>query len=180
MRHPDAFGLVADHSGDLGFELVYQPEFGDFLRYYERVGDEGIADLLADPGAALNSGAPFAALNVAAMASCYSPNRDAAWGFDLPFELHSGTLCEDVWARWLAHDPLRMVDANAEALRSLRLLYLDCGRFDEYNLLYGARRFADQLSALNIPHEFEEFDGGHRNIRHRYDISLAKLSAAFV
>ena len=113
------------------------------------------------------------------MASCYSPNPDAAWGFDLPFELLSGALREDVWARWLAHDPLRMVDAHAEALRSLRLLYLDCGRFDEYNLLYGARRFAEQLSALNIPHEFEEFDGGHRNIRHRYDISLAKLSAAF-
>lgn len=179
MRHPDTFGLVADHSGDKGFELVYQPEFGDFLRYCERVGDEGIASLLADPGAALNNGAPFAALNLAAMAACYSPNPDSAWGFDLPFDLHSGAIRQDVWAGWLACDPLHMVDEHADALRSLRLLFFDCGRFDEYNLLYGARRFAARLSALNIPHEYEEFDGGHRNIRHRYDVSLAKISAAF-
>jgi enterochelin esterase family protein len=179
MRHPDTFGLAADHSGDKGFELVYQPEFGDFLRYHERVGDEGIEALLASPGESLNNGAPFAALNVAAMAACYAPNPDAAWGFDLPFELHSGTVREDVWARWLAHDPLRMLDEHAEALRSLKLLFLDCGRFDEYNLLYGARRFAARLSALKVPHAYEEFDGGHRNIRHRYDVSLAKISAAF-
>lgn len=178
MRHPDLFGLVADHSGDKYFELVYSPEFGDFLRHYEGVGEEGVRALLADPGAALNSGTPFAALNIAAMASCYSPNPDASLGFDLPFDLRTGEMRPEVWARWKAHDPVEMAVDHAEALRSLKLLYFDCGRYDEYNLLYGARLFAERLTDLEVPFEYEEFEGGHRNIRFRYDTSLSKISDA--
>lgn len=178
MLHPELFGLVADHSGDKYFEMSFQPEFGEFLRYVERVGDEGIQELLAAPGEALRQGASFIALNALAMSACFAPNPKSPLSFDLPVDLHSGELRSEVWERWLAVDPLNMVAEHVDALRSLRLLYFDCGRFDEYNLLYGARIFAKRLRQHQIPFRYEEFEGGHRNIRFRYDISLAAISEA--
>ena len=59
------------------------------------------------------------------------------------------------------------------------MLYLDCGIYDEENLLYGARIFSKRLNDLNISHTYEEFEGGHRNTKHRYDVSLKLISAHF-
>ena len=67
---------------------------------------------------------------------------------------------------------------QADALRSLALLYIDVGRFDEYNLQMGARRFVAGLNALGIAHHYEEFDGGHRGMAWRYGVSLAHLAEA--
>ena len=178
MLHADTFGLVADHSGDKYFEMEFKPDFGGLLRFAERGGEEAIREMLRDPGQALRNGAPFLVLDVLAMSACYSPNPSAPLGFDLPLDLHSGQLRPDVWARWLAYDPVETVEEYEEALRSLQLLYFDCGRFDEYNLLYGTRLLTEKLRALGIPFQFEEYDGGHHNMRHRYDVSLAAISAA--
>lgn len=178
MRHPDVFGLVADHSGDKCFDLTYKPYAGEFLRYFERVGKEGLRRLLRNPGEELRLGVPHEAINQIAMAAAYAPNPNSEFGFDAPFDLHTGALLADVWARWLSFDPLEIVEQYADALRSLRLLYLDCGRFDEYNLLYGARMFTEKLRALGIPFQYEEYDGGHRHVKHRYDVSVAAISAA--
>ncbi|MEK6256677.1 MAG: esterase family protein [Chloroflexota bacterium] len=178
MKHPDVFGMVADHSGDKYFELVFQPEFGDFLRYYERVGDDGIYALLADPGGSLRKGAPFAALNIAAMASCYSPNPETMFGFDIPFDLATGEMRADVWERWRSFDPVNLVDKYADNLQSLNVLFFDCGQYDEYNLLFGSRQFANKLKQNGIPFQFEEDDDGQRNVAYRYDVSLAARSEA--
>ncbi|GAB4531290.1 MAG: alpha/beta hydrolase-fold protein [Anaerolineales bacterium] len=179
MHHPDVFGLVADHSGDKYFELCYKPDFPAFLRYYARTGEEGIRKMLANPGAVRpKDGAFFGALNIAAMASCYSPNPDAPLGFDLPFDPYSGELRPQVWTRWLESDPVHLVAEYAEALRSLKVLFFDCGTRDEYNLQYGARIFAQRLKAHGIPFIHQEFDDGHRDINYRYDISLIAFSEA--
>lgn len=180
MLHPDVFGLVADHSGDKYFEMGFKPNFGELLRYFERVGEPGIMELLKDPGAGLRNGAPHEALSLLATAAAFSPNLNAPLGFDLPIDLHSGALRPDVWARWLAFDPAEIVDKHTDALKSLRLLYLDCGRFDEYNLLYGARMFTEKLRALGIPFHYEEYDGSHRYMKHRYNVSFAAISAAML
>jgi hypothetical protein len=178
MRHADVFSLVADHSGDKGFELAYKPDFGELLRYVEAAGEQSLAELLRDPGAGLRAGAPHGVLSLLAMASVYSPNAKAPLGFDLPLDLRTGQLRPGVWERWLAHEPCESIRVHADALRSLRLLYIDCGRFDEYNLLYGARLFIEKLREHNIPHTYEEYDGSHRNMKHRYDRSFTAISAA--
>lgn len=178
MKYADVFGLVADHSGDKSFELVFKPEFGVFLQYYELAGGEGLKQLLDDPGGSLSRGVPFRALNVAAMAACFSPNPQAEIGFDFPFDLRTGELLQDVWERWEARDPVYMVDEYAENLRSLKLLFFDCGTRDEYNLLFGARQFAARLDEHEIQYRFEEFDGGHRNVSYRFNVSLAAISEA--
>jgi enterochelin esterase family protein len=184
MRQPGTFGLAAAHSADLDFELAYRPEFGGLLRYYENVGLAGLQTLLADPATALRQGAPYSALSLLASAAAYAPNAHAPLGFDLPIDLHTGAWRPEIWQRWLAHDLLHMLAAqagaqHAEALRSLHLLYLDCGRYDEYNLLYGARQFSGQLRQQAIAYQYEEYEGGHRHMKHRYDTSFTAVSAAF-
>jgi enterochelin esterase family protein len=176
MAHPEVFGLVAAHAPDLNFEMVYRNDIPKFMRFYDKAGEGGLRELLADPGGMLAKGVSFYALAMAAMASCYSPNPESPWGFDLPFDTFTGELHPEVWARWLANDPINLVSEYTEALRSLKLLYIDCGLYDEENLLYGARIFTHRLKEHNINFFFEDFEGGHRNTGHRYDVSLKMIS----
>jgi len=120
----------------------------------------------------------FLALNILAMAACYSPDPAAELGIGLPFDLGTGLPRADVWQRWLAFDPLRLLPAHAEALRSLRLLYLDCGTRDEFHLHHGARAFTAELQRRGIAHRYAEFDDGHMNVTYRYDESLPALARA--
>jgi enterochelin esterase family protein len=176
MAYPDVFGLVGDHAGDKYFEMCYKSDLPDFLRFYARAGLDGIRNMLANPKTTPKPGGFFSVYNIVGMASCYSPNPDAPLGVDLPFDVYTGELDDEVWARWLAHDPVNLVATHAENLKKLHLLYFDCGRQDEYNLLYGARIFAQRLTQHNIPHHYEEFEGGHRGLNYRFDVSLAKFT----
>ena len=83
-----------------------------------------------------------------------------------------------IWKRWMAWDPIEMPAAHVEALRRMKLLYLDAGTRDEHNLDLGARIFVARLRALGIACEHQEFDDGHRGTAYRYDVSLPKLAAA--
>jgi enterochelin esterase family protein len=180
MRHPDVFGLAADHSGDKYFDFCYRadiPACVAALGRYERSVGEFLRGFPQPPEA--RGRGWFTLVNMVAMASCYSPNADAPGGIDLPFDPYTGELRPDVWRRWLRHDPVEMVGDHAGALRSLRFYYLDCGSWDEHHLHLGSRVYARKLAELGIAHVYEEFDGGHMNVAHRYDVSLARISEAF-
>ncbi len=186
MRHPDVFGLIACHSGDLYFDYCYKPDFAKFLNAAARHGInsyETLRDFLADfsPKMFPKPAAFFDVIHISAMAACYSPNPDSPCGFDLPFEFHTGLLKPDVWQRWLNFDPINMLNnpQNVEALRQMRHIFIDCGNQDEYTLHYGARIFSQRLKELNIAHHHEEFAGGHRHTAFRYDVSLAFMSHIF-
>jgi hypothetical protein len=47
-----------------------------------------------------------------------------------------------------------------QALRSLKLLYFDCGSRDQYQLQFGARLLARKMTLAGIPHEGEIFNKG--------------------
>ena len=99
-------------------------------------------------------------------------------GIRLPVTLDTCELIDDRWQRWLAWDPVRMVDAHADALRSLRGLYVDCGRRDQYGLIHGARRLHHALDRLGVAHRYDEFDDDHTAIDYRMDESLPFLARA--
>ena len=178
MRHPEVFGAVASHSGDIYFEYCYRGDVPGFCSQIQQAG--GLeAWLQAFASKLQKKHEDLTALNILAMAAAYSPNPDASpLGIDLPCDLESGAFREDVWRRWLEHDPLRMIERHADALRGARLVYLDCGTRDEYHLHHGARLFSRRLAALGITHEFEEFPDGHMNVHYRYDVSLPRMSRA--
>lgn len=180
MRHPETFGIMASHSGDLYFEFCYKPDFAGALRGLQKYG--GLEKFWDGIPTIRPRDKDFnALLNTLAMAACYSPNPDAPHGFDLPFDTETGELREEVWSRWLAWDPVCIVDTTQgrlDALRSLRLIYLDAGLRDEFNLQYGARIFAKRLKERGIHFVHQEFDDGHFNIQYRYDVSLKAISDA--
>lgn len=176
MRHPEVFGAVACHSGDMGFEHCYLPDFFSVVRAASKHGslDAFLTDFERSPKKRHDQ---IQVLNILAMASAYSPNarKRPPFALDLPFDLDTGDVIDAVWQRWLAWDPVRMAEGHVDALRSLRLLFVDCGRKDEFRLDVGARMMVKRLRALGIAHEHEEFDDGHMDIPYRYDVSLPKL-----
>ncbi len=178
MLHPDVFGALACHSGDMAFEWCYQFDFPKFIHIIEKAG--GLEQWWAAfEGKVKKDRLDIEALDVLAMAAAYSPNPEAApFPIDFPFDLHTCELKPDVWARWLEFDPVRLADRYAANLKQLRLIYIDCGLRDEFNLQYGARQLVNRLKALGVSYEHEEFDDGHMEIQYRYDVSLPKLAGA--
>jgi dienelactone hydrolase len=109
------------------------------------------------------------------MASCYSTDADGK--VQLPFDLETGQHRADVWERWLAWDPVRMVPKHADALRSMRAIYIDCGRRDQFFLDFGAEAFRRALAGVGVTDVyFELFDATHTAIEYRYPLSLRYLA----
>jgi hypothetical protein len=182
MRRPDLFRAVACHSGDMGFEMSL---VADLPKLMNAVRDHGgVEAFVAAFSAARNKreGRWLEAISALAMCAVYSPDPEQPLGIRLPFDLESGTLDREVLERWYAWDPVRMID-RAEcqsALRSMKAVYLDCGKHDEYQLHWGARQFAKKLRALGIEHIHQEFEGTHRSTSHRIDVSFPILYRALV
>jgi enterochelin esterase-like enzyme len=177
MHHPEVFGAVACHSGDMYFEFCY---LGDIASLHANLTSYGGWEKLRDTLAKIRPKDTrfYKTVGTLAYGMAYAPNPAAPDGFDMPIDLTTGALNEAVWARWLAHDPVRKLDnpAYAEALRQLKLLYLDCGERDEFNLQVGSRVLARKLAALGIRYHYEEFPDGHFDIHYRYDTSLPMIS----
>jgi S-formylglutathione hydrolase FrmB len=178
MKHPDVFGAVACHSGDMAFDLCYRPDFPKFANAIQKAG--GVDKWLSEFESKLKiEERDIEAMDILAMAAAYSPNPIAQpLPIDFPFDLETCELKPDVWARWLEFDPVQLVDRYADHLKRLRLLFIDCGSRDEFNLHFGARTLVRKLKSLGVPHEYEEFDDGHMNVQYRYDVSLPKIAGA--
>ncbi len=180
MLRPDTFGALASHAGDALFELCYLPEFPVAVRSLRDQFDGSIEVFLQE----LRSVDRFdyrrfgPLLNLYAMAAAYSPDPDRPGAVVLPVELPAGRLRADVWERWLGHDPVRMARGHADALRSMRRIYLDAGRSDEYFLDLGAQAFSAELAKLGVDHSLALFDGGHGGIGYRYPGAIRELIRA--
>jgi S-formylglutathione hydrolase FrmB len=177
MRHPDLFAAVASHAGDMYFELSALPDLPVAARTLRRHG--GVAGFLRHFEATdKKDGVDFTTIMVLAEAGAYSPDAGREHGIALPFDLETGELDPIVWQHWKAWDPVEMLATHAEALRQMKLIFVDAGTRDEHNLDLGARIFVRRLQALGIACEHQEFDDGHRGTSYRYDVSLPKLAAA--
>jgi S-formylglutathione hydrolase FrmB len=175
--HPDVFGHLASHAGDAYFEYCYLPEFPQAAAKILRGG--GVSpwyhDFVRRGRETKHKPDDHAVINVLAMAASYSPKEGEPLGLDLPFELQTAELREEVWKRWLAHDPVRFVPQRLDGYRKLSTIYLDCGTRDEFNLRWGARMLAQQLKRAKIDLVHEEFEDGHMGINYRYDRSLGHI-----
>jgi hypothetical protein len=172
------FGALASHAGDALFEVCYLPEFPEHARILRDEFDgswEVLFDRLREADRIdIERFAPFETYGYAA---AYSPDPANPGRALVPFDAH-GRLREEVWVQWLAKDPVRMAAQRAEALRSMRRVYLDAGRGDEYFLDLGAQAFAAELDKLGVQHTLELFDGKHGGLTYRYPRAIRELVLA--
>ncbi len=134
------------------------------------------AFVAAFEGKPKRSAAEYATIELLGYAAAYSPSAARAFALDLPFDLATGELREDVFARWLAFDPAERARTHAAELGRLRLRYVDCGRRDEYALDIGARVLTARIRELGLAVRHEEFDDDHRSVGYRHAVSLPALA----
>jgi hypothetical protein len=180
MLRPDVFGAFASHAGDALFECCYLPEApaaarvlrdefdGSYEVFFNRLAaaDHFDWDRFAKP------------LEFYGYAACYSPDPANPGKALVPFDTATGRLIDEVWAQWLEKDPVRMAPSCADALRSMRRIYLDAGKSDEYYLDLGAQAFAAELGKLGVAHTLELFDGKHGGLTYRYPGAIRELVLA--
>ena len=172
MLRPDLFSGLATHAGDALFELCYLRDFPEAVRVlrdtYDGSFEKFWEDFRSRPAFAKSS--DYALLNTYAMAECYAPG-------ELPFDTTTGQLRSDVWEKWLAWDPVRMVERHADPLRGLKAIYIDSGKRDQFFLDLGAEGFRQALERIGVTDVyFELFDGTHGAIEYRYPIALRYLA----
>jgi len=70
-----------------------------------------------------------------------------------------------------------MAPGRADALRSLKAIYVDCGKRDQFFLDLGAEAFRRELEAAGVnDFFFELFDATHSSIEYRYPQGIAYLA----
>jgi len=182
MLRPDLFGAAASHSGDMAFDLCYRPNFAAAARILEK-HNGSLTEFFARYETTLKPpSGEFPLLDMLAMSSAYSPDpfRLPPENIRLPFNPLTCETDKGVWNQWLSFDPVEMVEKEEfrEALRSLSLLFVDCGTMDEYSLQFGLRILCRKLSLYGIDHRHEEFPDSHGSTSYRYLVSLPALAAA--
>jgi S-formylglutathione hydrolase FrmB len=191
MKYAKYWGAIADHSGDSYFEFCYWHDWPNTLSElakYRRPKSRSRADG-RDDGRIRRfldtfwkkhkvGGREVHCIMNLCMAATYDPDPRAPNGFRVPFDLDTGELLPERWSKWRAHDPINMVQRYRASLKSLRGIYIDCGRRDQYHIQYGTRILSKRLAAAGIRHTYEEFDDDHSDIDYRMDVSLPFLYRA--
>nr|WP_225954200.1 alpha/beta hydrolase-fold protein [Kibdelosporangium phytohabitans] len=176
MLRPDLFGAFATHSGDALSEAQYIPHFlmaARQLRAYD-------GDIFAwwqdfQSRVAFTKEEDMRLLEILGVSACFSPAADGTP--QLPFNPVTGAMRPEIWQQWLNWDPVRMAPAHADALRSMRAIWIDAGNRDEWFLDLGALALHEAMTeagAQNI--HFELFDGGHFSIEYRQPQALIWLA----
>jgi S-formylglutathione hydrolase FrmB len=178
LRHADIWAAAACHSGDMGFELCYLPDMPAVLRTLAGVENSIERWWRQLEAANKHSEGSGKVINALAMAASYDPDPMQFLGIRLPVTFDTCEVIEERWANWRRQDPVVALETRADNLRQLKALYIDCGKNDQFNLLYGARRFARRLGELGIAHRYEEFPDNHSGVDYRMDESLPYLAQA--
>jgi len=177
MLRPDLFSGFATHAGDTLFETNYLREFPDVARALRDSYDGSYERFWED----FHSGRPafskrsdHTLLNVWAMAAAYSDG-------ELPFDVATGEVLDDVWKRWLTWDPVRMArePRYKQALQGMRAIWIDAGRSDEFFLDLGATAFRLAVEDAGVPEDvvhFELHEGTHSGASWRSPLSMAFLA----
>ncbi|HZE33168.1 MAG TPA: alpha/beta hydrolase-fold protein [Actinoallomurus sp.] len=184
MLRPDVFGALATHAGDALFDVCYRTDFPSVARElrdtYGGPVDAAMQTFLADFRSRIagTKKTDMGFIEQYGYAACYSADEDGT--VRQPFD-DTGQVIPEIWDRWLAWDPVRMAarPEYAEALRSLKAIWIDAGTRDEYYLDFGAVAFRRAVETAGVPDDsvyFELFDAGHGAIEYRYPLALAWLA----
>lgn len=177
MKYAEHWGAIACHSGDMDFDLVYRADFPKTLMHLARYGGSVEAFMQKVQSSRKIGGDEMHTLMILAMAATYDPAPELPFGVRLPVNSQTCELDEELWQRWLAWDPITLIEEEEVQanLKRLRGVFIDCGSLDQYSLVFGARRLTNRMANLEIPHTYDEFSDNHSSIDYRMDISLPFL-----
>ena len=171
LRRPDLFQAIAAHAPGPALFEVTMP--GDFAAAARALRGRSLGEWFATDFAGLESHDDAVLVEL----------QSAALAFGgVPFDTETAEIEEDVFTRWLEHDPVRVV-ASSDAVGGLRGVWLDAGDRDTYSLDLAAIALRRAFAAAGLPDErmrFELFPGGHRGLGWRYPLSLDWLLARLV
>src|SRR4051794_5815921 len=157
LRHSDVWAAAACHSGDMGFEICYLPDMPTVLRALAGTGNSIERWWQQLETARKRPDGSFKTVNALAMAASYDPDPTQFLGIRLPVTFDTCEIIAERWDNWRRQDPANATAAQITDLSRLKALYIDCGEWDQFNLLYGARRLARRLKEAGIAHRYEEF-----------------------
>ncbi|MNT04198.1 hypothetical protein D3C72_1387680 [compost metagenome] len=159
------FPYVAAMAPDSFFETCYLGDVYTAIPYIvKHKGINGVrSQHLQNKVATRKDGFPI--LNAICMALCYSPSGEK--DFELPIDLETGELRENIWKKWKAHDPVEFLKERKAAVKQWQKCYLEVGTRDNFNLFFGARQLRDILTKQGIDLEYKEFDGTHFDFNER-------------
>jgi enterochelin esterase family protein len=176
--YPDVFHAFADHSGDSAFDYCIRNDIPQVVQALAKYDYDVGSFIKQIPDIQPKDEQFNVLLNMVAMSACYAPNPDAPLGFELPFDVRTGTLFPEIWAKFLPHDPVNMVEPYADNLRKLRYRFVDCGTRDQFHLYLGSRQLHEQLEAHGIDHIYEEYDSDHFLLRRQQELKTIPQMAA--
>ena len=177
MDRPDVVSVLGSHAGDAAFEVSMRPMLTSAAIAIDLAGGlRAFAEEVPDGGP--QNATQFDAIFVLAASAAYSAETSVYPFAQLPVDPATGALREEVWKRWLEHDPLSRLDASLTALRKMSLIYVDAGNRDEHGLHFAARMLNDALAKHRLPVRYDEFEGGHRGTSWRYEVSLPQIVEA--
>ncbi len=180
MQRPDAFHWIGSSAGDGFYEMSFRPTAIKAVIEVSKAGGVAkfVEEVLAKPMARNIPGGQVDAILTLAMAPCYAPNvnHPPLYG-DLFFDLETAEVIPEVWERYAAWDPVKMVDRSHANLKRLKFIQLEAGLQDEHGLQFCHRQLAKKFSALGVPHELAEYPGGHSGHHWRFEGRLKRLLA---
>jgi S-formylglutathione hydrolase FrmB len=107
------------------------------------------------------------AIGLLTVSQAFSPNPSRPPFYaDKPFKIQGTKLVPNTEAynKWMANNPVLMAEKYKANLLKLKAIKFDSGNDDEYLfIIENNRLFSRKLTTLNIPHQFEEYNGNHRN-----------------
>lgn len=177
VRHPEIFDGFVDVSGDSGFEYCYIKDFPSTIAELSRTGlTRFLKEFKKKPHPNVSE---LTTMNMIAMSAFYSPNDKSALKFDLPFDLRTYKLNDEVWKKWLDLDPLRNINLHLNDLKDKKII-LQVGRKDEFSINVGIRGMSRILSKNHISHTYKDYDEGHFGIEYLYEYSLSSLISSLM
>jgi S-formylglutathione hydrolase FrmB len=108
------------------------------------------------------------------LSAAYAPHGTSFPGqFDWLYDAH-GNFRQDIWRRWLANDPLTLIEENPSAFSVNQRIYLDGAAKDEYSANIGARKMYEALRSRPGACAFYEPPGHHgQHVPERLERGLA-------
>lgn len=178
LLRPERFPFLCSSAGDSFYEVSFLKNINAIMIELEAAG--GVAPFikmfLKSPNPWVLPTTKIETMLTLSMAPCYAPNlsRRPLLG-DLFFDVKTGAVLPEIWEKYMTWDPVRMVDRYSANARKLRFVHLAAGLQDEHALQWGHRQIAEKLKAHRVPHDLEEYPGGHGGHHWRFESRLITM-----